>query len=82
MSSLGKLIVKGWAFQADMAAFRDLQYCKTDLIAAKGIVFCKYTKASAALRALEAVNATGMVPTCSFPRTLCTRVTECNAVCF
>ena len=48
-------------FQADMAAFRDLQYCKTDLIAAKGIVFCKYTKASAALRALEAVNATGMV---------------------
>ena len=50
-------------FQADMAAFRDLQYCKTDLIAAKGIVFCKYTKASAALRALEAVNATGMVPT-------------------
>ncbi|KAK9841804.1 hypothetical protein WJX81_004164 [Elliptochloris bilobata] len=51
----------GQAIQADMAAFRDLQYCKTDLIAAKGIVFCKYTKASAALRALEAVNATGQV---------------------
>ncbi len=45
-----------------MAAFQDLQYCKTDLIAAKGIVFCKYAKASAALRALEAVNATGQVP--------------------
>ncbi len=48
--------------QAHMAAFQDLQYCKTDLIAAKGIVFCKYAKASAALRALEAVNATGQVP--------------------
>ncbi len=47
-----------------MAAFRDLQYCKTDLIATKGVVICKYTKASAALRALEAVNAMGQVPRC------------------
>ncbi len=53
-----------------MAAFRDLQYCKTDLIASKGIVFCKYTKASAALRALEAVNATGQVPPCLRPLAL------------
>ena len=44
-----------------MAATRDLQYCKTDLIASKGIVFCKYTKASSALLALEEVSETGMV---------------------
>ena len=44
-----------------MAKFNDLEYCKTDLIAAKGIVFCKYYKTSSALRALEAVQETGMV---------------------
>ena len=47
--------------QAHLASFRDLQYCKTDLIAAKGVVFCKYAKSSSALAALEAINETGMV---------------------
>ena len=44
-----------------MASFQDLQYCKTDLIAAKGVVFCKYAKSSSALAAMEAVNDAGMV---------------------
>ena len=44
-----------------MASTRDLQYCKTDLIASKGIVFCKYSKASSALIALEEITETGMV---------------------
>ena len=44
-----------------MAAFKDLQYCKTDLIVSKGIVFCKYSKSSSALRALESVQETGIV---------------------
>lgn len=39
----------------------DLQYCKTDLIGSKGIVFCKYTRASSALHVMEAINETGMV---------------------
>jgi hypothetical protein len=38
-----------------------MEYCKTDLIAAKGCVFVKYAKASSALRALEEVAAKGMV---------------------
>ena len=46
-----------------MAATRDLQYCKTDLIASKGIVFCKYSKASSALIALEEITETGTVST-------------------
>ena len=49
------------ALQAEMASFDDLEYCKTDLIAAKGIVFCKYSKTSSALKALESVQQTGMV---------------------
>ena len=44
-----------------MASFDDLEYCKTDLIAAKGIVFCKYSRTSSALKALESVQETGMV---------------------
>ncbi len=57
--------------QSEMAKFNDLEYCKTDLIAAKGIVFCKYGRTSSALRALEAVQENGMVlPTTSFPSTL------------
>lgn len=40
-----------------MAKFRDLEYCKMDLIASKGIVFCKYSKTSSALLALEAIMA-------------------------
>ena len=47
--------------QADLASYQDLQYCKTDLIAAKGVVFCKYAKSSSALTALEAVTESGMV---------------------
>ena len=47
--------------QAELASFHDLQYCKTDLIASKGVVFCKYTKSSSALLAMEAVQETGMV---------------------
>ena len=44
-----------------MEAFRDLQYCKTDLIASKGIVFCKYAKSSSALKALEEITERGTV---------------------
>lgn len=47
--------------QAELASFHDLQYCKTDLIASKGVVFCKYTKSSSALLAMEAIQETGMV---------------------
>ena len=47
--------------QAHLASYRDLQYCKTDLIATKGVVFCKYAKSSSALAALEAITETGMV---------------------
>ncbi len=44
-----------------MLRFSDLEYCKTDLIAAKGVVFCKFHKSSAALRALEEINVNGIV---------------------
>ena len=44
-----------------MALWPDLQYCKTDLISAKGVVFCKFARSSAALRCMEAVNETCMV---------------------
>ena len=47
--------------QANLASFQDLQYCKTDLIATKGVVFCKYAKSSSALAAVEAITDTGMV---------------------
>ena len=40
-----------------MSKFRDLEYCKIDLIAAKGIVFVKYAKSSSALLALESILA-------------------------
>lgn len=43
--------------QEEMAKYRDLEYCKVDLIASKGIVFCKYVKSSSALLALEAIIA-------------------------
>lgn len=48
-----------------MEAFNDLQYCKTDLIASKGIVFCKYAKSSSALLALEEITERGTVGTLS-----------------
>lgn len=52
--------------QQKMGATRDLQYCKTDLIQSKGIVFCKYSKASSALLALEEITETGTVsPLCN-----------------
>ena len=41
--------------------FKDLEYCKTDLVASKGVVFCKFSKSSSALMALEDVNSRGMV---------------------
>ncbi|KXZ53325.1 hypothetical protein GPECTOR_7g1219 [Gonium pectorale] len=44
-----------------MAAYDGLEYCKTDLVASKGVVFCKFTKASSALRALEDVTGRGTV---------------------
>lgn len=58
--------------QSEMATFDDLEYCKTDLIAAKGIVFCKYSKTSSALRALESVQQTGMVNFLLSTSVLCT----------
>ena len=44
-----------------MCKFQDLEYCKTDLVASKGVVFCKFQKSSSALQALEDVNMRGMV---------------------
>eukprot|EP00210_Caulerpa_lentillifera_P003744 g3577.t1 len=46
----------GQAIKEDMNKFPDMEYCKTDLIQSKGVVFCKYSKASAALKAMEIVN--------------------------
>lgn len=44
-----------------MAHWPELQYCKTDLIASKGVVFCKFSQSSSALRALESIADNGMV---------------------
>lgn len=44
-----------------MSQFQDLQYCKTDLIATKGVVFCKFARASSALYAMELINETSIV---------------------
>ena len=44
-----------------MARFSGMQYCKTDLIATKGIVFVKYAKSSSACLAMETIQETGMV---------------------
>ena len=44
-----------------MSQFPGLQYCKTDLMAEKGIVFCKFCRASQALAALETIGALGTV---------------------
>ena len=38
-----------------------MQYCKTDLIASKGIVFAKYDASSSAYAAMEAVQASGSI---------------------
>lgn len=50
-----------WYSQDDVATFEDLEYCKTDLIASKGVVFCKFSKASSALKALEDISSRGTV---------------------
>lgn len=42
-----------------MREFPGMEYCKTDLIASKGIVFVKYSSSSAAHTAMEAVQAAG-----------------------
>eukprot|EP00877_Chromochloris_zofingiensis_P002877 jgi/Chrzof1/12590/Cz07g00060.t1 len=47
--------------QEEVSRFPDLEYCKTDLISAKGVVFCKFSKASSALRSMEDVCNKGMV---------------------
>jgi RNA recognition motif-containing protein len=51
----------GSIIEAEMARFNGMQYCKTDLIASKGIVFVKYTTSSAACMAMESVQLSGMV---------------------
>jgi hypothetical protein len=47
--------------QEEAGRYPDLEYCKADLIASKGVVFFKYAKASSALRALEDIAAKGLV---------------------
>jgi hypothetical protein len=47
--------------QDDAAKHADLEYCKTDLIATKGVVFCKFSKSSSALKALEEITSQGTV---------------------
>lgn len=51
----------GAEIEARMAEFPGLQYCKTDLIASKGIVFAKYDASSSAYAAMEAVQASGSI---------------------
>ena len=51
----------GAEIEARMAEFPGLQYCKTDLIAPKGIVFAKYDASSSAYAAMEAVQASGSI---------------------
>lgn len=47
--------------QEELGRWPDLQYCKTDLISTKGVVFCKFARSSSALRTLEAVTESGQV---------------------
>eukprot|EP00889_Picochlorum_renovo_P005153 jgi/Picre1/32183/NNA_007529.t1 len=49
----------GSEIEEKMRGFPGMQYCKTDLIASKGIVFVKYSSSSAAHTAMEAVQAAG-----------------------
>eukprot|EP00798_Chlamydomonas_sp_ICE-L_P017134 gene17134-23438_t len=48
----------------ELRRFPDVQYCKTDMVATKGIVYLKFDKASSALSACEEVNQTEMI--CGF----------------
>ncbi|GFH06706.1 uncharacterized protein HaLaN_01378 [Haematococcus lacustris] len=47
--------------QDHVCGFPDLEYCKTDLVATKGVAFCKFSKSSSALKALEAIAEDGML---------------------
>eukprot|EP00882_Tetradesmus_deserticola_P024175 GHRQ01026407.1.p1 GENE.GHRQ01026407.1~~GHRQ01026407.1.p1 ORF type:complete len:221 (+),score=100.09 GHRQ01026407.1:79-741(+) len=51
----------GQLIHDELSRYPDLEYCKTDLIASKGVVFVKYAKASSALQALEEVAGKGML---------------------
>lgn len=51
----------GNIIQAEMSRFPGMQYCKTDLIATKGIVFVKYSSSSSAYLAMETVLSTGIL---------------------
>lgn len=51
----------GSIIEAEMSRFAGMQYCKTDLIASKGIVFVKYATSSSACMAMEAVQVSGTV---------------------
>ena len=51
----------GSQIESRMAEFPGMQYCKTDLIASKGIVFVKYDTSSNAYSAMEAVQASGTI---------------------
>lgn len=51
----------GSQIEMEMAAFPGMQYCKTDLISTKGIVFVKYISSSTACTAMEAIQAAGSV---------------------
>lgn len=50
-----------FAVQDDAAKFEEMEYCKTDLVPAKGIVFIKFARASSAMKALEDIQSHGLV---------------------
>mmetsp|Transcript_24609 Transcript_24609/g.44251 ORF Transcript_24609/g.44251 Transcript_24609/m.44251 type:complete len:469 (-) Transcript_24609:1230-2636(-) len=47
--------------QTELSHYPDFEFCKTDLAASKGVVFCKFYKASSALKVLEDINFRGMI---------------------
>ncbi len=55
------------ALQDDLGQFPELEYCKTDLAASRGVVFCKFSKSSSALKALEAIAERGNVSGARMP---------------
>ena len=61
ISDLNALSLSDSALQEDISKFKDLEYCKTDLVATKGVVFCKFFKSSSALLALEDVSSRGIL---------------------
>lgn len=65
------------SLQDDLGTFSDLEYCKTDLISAKGVVFCKFTKASSALKALEDITVRGTVRMNPLHQVLCRVYAPC-----